>query len=129
VVAAAGGACAQPLAEKAGSGPQTQAIHLMSSSESNLHTPLTANSFSAYCMYQYSGAGNRIRCLDAGINENSRVFAQLSEYAGDPQKSRFVGDARLTVHNVVPFNGGVEVWTDVEWPRPLNVRLDILVDP
>jgi hypothetical protein len=35
----------------------------------------------------------------------------------------------MTVHNIVPFNGGVTVWTDVEWGSPLNVRLDLLIDP
>jgi hypothetical protein len=33
------------------------------------------------------------------------------------------------VHNVRPFNGGVDVWTDVESGKSVPVRMDILVDP
>jgi hypothetical protein len=34
---------------------------------------------------------------------------------------RFVGDARFTVHNVAPHDGGVGFYLEIDWPAPLNV--------
>jgi hypothetical protein len=97
---------------------------------SGAHPQLSGASFSGYCIYNYAGSNVVVRCWDWRINSNSRVFATLSEYNYlGPESGRFIGAAGMTVHNIVPFNGGVDVWTDVEWGSPLNVRMDVLVDP
>jgi hypothetical protein len=35
----------------------------------------------------------------------------------------------MTVHNVRPYAGGFNAWVDVEWPYPINVRVDYFVEP
>lgn len=91
--------------------------------------PLGSGAYSTYCLYHYAGTGVIARCYDGRINANSRVFVELSEYASNAATDRFIGAARMSTHNVRPFNGGVDVWTDVDWGSALNVRMDLLVDP
>lgn len=88
---------------------------------------LGSGSFSGYCLYRTNGA-RLLTCYSTRINANSRVFAAVSEYSTIPT-ARFIGSARMRVNNVRPFNGGVQVWADIEWGSALNVRMDILVDP
>ena len=94
-----------------------------------LNPQLSPWSYSAYCAYRYNGSGVIINCSDSRINSNSRVVASISEYSTDPRYNRFIGAARMTVHNLSPYNGGFQAWTDVEWPWPLNVRVDFFVEP
>ena len=94
-----------------------------------LNPELSPYSYSAYCAYHYNGSGVIINCSDRRINANSRVVASISEYSTDPRLNRFIGAARMTVHNLSPYNGGFRAWTDVEWPWPLNVRVDFFVEP
>jgi hypothetical protein len=110
--------------------PTTRRAHDAQAVNAEVGGLLSAGSYSAYCIYNYSGSHVLATCWDSRINSNSRVFASLSEYDyRGAYGGRFMGSARMTVHNVVPFNGGVTVWTDVEWGSPLNVRMDLLVDP
>lgn len=89
---------------------------------------LGAGSFSTY--YTWRGHGDAIiRCGHNAINANSRVLVALSEFDSDAAQNRFIGDARMTVHNVAPYNGGVLAWIEVSFDTSLNVRLDVLVDP
>jgi hypothetical protein len=81
----------------------------------------------AYCTYTINGTYN-LFCNWSRINANSHVVAAISEYANGDPADRFIGDAQMTVHNIAPYNGGVEVQVDVNWGSPLNVRLDLLVD-
>jgi len=81
----------------------------------------------AYCTYTINGTYN-LFCTWSRINANSHVVAAISEYANGDPADRFIGDAQMTVHNIAPYNGGVEVQVDVNWGSPLNVRLDLLVD-
>ena len=55
----------------------------------------------------------------ASIRSTSRVFVSAME--------GHMGAARYTVHNVVPFNGGVVVWVNIEWGAPIRLYLDYLV--
>ena len=90
---------------------------------------LSPTSYSDYCAYHFNGSGVIINCSDPRINANSRVVASMSEYGTAPYLDRFIGAARMTVHNVRPYNGGFNAWVDVEWDYPLNVRVDFFVEP
>ncbi len=72
------------------------------------------------------------------ITRNSVVHISISEAAPDREPSlfgprpliRWLGEARMTVHNVSPHDGGVEFSYTVDWPEPLNIAVDITVlDP
>lgn len=128
VLVVTGAANAQ--AEDRSSPPSARRAQVAQAHGSEVGELLPAGSYSTYCIYNYSGTHVLATCNDWRINSNSRVFASLSEYSyAGPYSGRFMGAARMTVHNVVPFNGGVTVWTDVEWGSALNVRMDLLVDP
>jgi len=99
-------------------------------SAQSVQTQLSGASFTGYCTYLTNGNRDILRCNDSRINPNARVFAELSEFdARGPVYGRFLGAARMTVHNVAPGWGYVDVWTDVEWGSALNVRMDLLIDP
>jgi hypothetical protein len=89
---------------------------------------LGSGSFSSYCTYQTYNQQDLV-CRDSRIDSNARVFAAASEYSSLPNQ-RFLGSAHMTVHNVIPHDGYVEVLVDTGWPYyPINIRLDLLVDP
>jgi hypothetical protein len=80
------------------------------------------------CIYRTSGAGS-YRCFDSRITPASRVFASVSEYANSDPNQRFLGGAWMTVHNIIPQNGYVDVVIDTGWTAfPIFVRLDLLID-
>ena len=89
---------------------------------------LSAATFSTFFTWRGSG-GVKLNCGDGRITANSRVFAALSEYNTDPRQNRFVGNASMSILNVSPYNGGAIVWLNVNWNGPINVRVDLLVDP
>ena len=94
----------------------------------NVLPSLSSGAFSTYCLYHTDGFGV-FYCWDSSINANSRVFAAISEYSTTPT-NRFLGAAHMTIHNIIPFNGGVKVLIDTGWSAfPINLRLDLLVDP
>ena len=86
------------------------------------------NAFSTFFTQRYNGAAVGT-ARHPSINANSRVFVSISEFSANPTADRFIGSARMAVYNIAPFNGGFKVWTDVSWSSPLNVRIDVLVDP
>jgi len=53
------------------------------------------------------------------ITANTRVFVAISE--------GHVGAARYTVHNVVPENGRVTIWLNIEWGSPIQLFADYLI--
>jgi hypothetical protein len=125
---------AQPGAQSSASptsGTSSLKPILPTGSGRNTQTPtpfLSPGSYSTYCTYRTWGAGP-FYCWDPGINANSRVFAAVSEYSTDPQH-RFLGNAWMTIHNIIPNNGYVTVVVDTGWTAfPINIRLDLLVDP
>ncbi len=65
------------------------------------------------------------------ISCKSLVFVSASEYEADEHGRGylcdFTGDARFTVHNVSPFDGGVTVWLEINYDLDLPVRLDFLI--
>ena len=70
-----------------------------------------------------------IWCPDSRINSNSRVFVAASEYSDLPW-NRFIGSAHFELQNIQPTNGGVNVLLNTNWTAfPINIRLDVLVDP
>ena len=87
-----------------------------------------AGSFSTYFTWRGSGSV-KLNCGNGNIRSNSRVFVAISEYNTEPTVNRFIGAASMSVFNVSPYNGGVVVWINVNWGSPLNIRLDVLVDP
>jgi hypothetical protein len=89
---------------------------------------LGSGSFSSYCTYHTYNQQDLV-CWDSRIDSNARVFAAASEYSSLPNQ-RFLGSAHMTVHNIIPHDGYVEVLVDTGWPYyPINVRLDLLVEP
>jgi hypothetical protein len=107
---------------------------MISTSESRRSTngavPLVStSSFTGICAYHFNGTNVKINCSDPRIQASSRVFMTISEYSTAPGVDAFVGDARMTVHNVSPHAGGVSAKVDVEWGNPLNVQVSVFVDP
>ncbi|WP_149264576.1 hypothetical protein [Actinomadura sp. K4S16] len=52
---------------------------------------------------------------------DTRVTASIVEV--DNADAPFIGAARMTVHNVRPYQGGVQVWANIEWSADLRVRV------
>ena len=88
-----------------------------------------ANSFTTFWTWRANGVFKAVRFNHPGINANSRVFVSISEFNSDAQVNRFIGDAKMAVYNVAPFNGGFFAWVEISWNNPLNVRFDVFVDP
>ncbi|WP_242903321.1 hypothetical protein [Actinomadura terrae] len=66
--------------------------------------------------------GQVILTATSGVfTPNSRVTASITEL--DANGVPFIGAARLTIHNVSPFQGGVRVWANIEWGSNLRVRV------
>jgi len=66
---------------------------------------------SGYCRYRTDGY-RVLRCYSGAINDNSSVFAAISEYGSGGPTNRFLGAAHMTVHNIIPHNGYVDVLVD-----------------
>ena len=63
-----------------------------------------------------------------GLTPRHRVFASVTEVG--PQDRPFIGDARMTVHNVAPQKDHALVWVEVERDSPWRVFIDLMtVDP
>jgi hypothetical protein len=70
------------------------------------------------------------------IHSTSVVLISASECRTDnvqrftPVFERFVGDAAITVRNISPQEGFVDFWIYVDWEKPLDVAVDLVVlDP
>lgn len=90
---------------------------------------LGPGSFTMFFTWRGNGVVPRLRFNHPSITARSRVFVSLSEFSSDAQINRFIGDAKMDVYNVAPFNGGFHAWVEVAWSHPLPVRFDVLVDP
>lgn len=93
------------------------------------HAELSATSFTTFYTWRANGVFRNVRFAHPAVNANSRVFVSISEYGTDARTTRFIGNARMDVYNVAPFNGGFFAWVEISWNAPLNVRFDVLVDP
>ncbi|MDT3399028.1 hypothetical protein RKE29_20670 [Streptomyces sp. B1866] len=65
------------------------------------------------------------RNLSAPLTDRTtQVYASIAEI--DNQDNPHLGDAVMTVHDVVPLDGQrVIVRGEVSWPAPLNVRVNM----
>jgi hypothetical protein len=90
---------------------------------------LGAGSFTTFYTWRGNGVIKALRFNHGAVNANSRVFVSISEFDSDARINRFIGDARMCVANVAPFNGGFFARVEVSWNAPLNARFDVLVDP
>ena len=103
----------------------TQSIFNANGSGKDDSAGISPGIVAGYCSYRGVLSGTWT-CYSNAINANSSVFAAVSEYRGNPD-DRFIGSAVMTVHNIAPFNGGVQVVVTTGWGNPLNVRMDLLV--
>jgi hypothetical protein len=60
------------------------------------------------------------------IQPLSKVFASISEFNAK-SRAPFIGDARMTIHNISPQAGSVKVWIDIEWGSDLIYIVNLLV--
>jgi len=90
---------------------------------------LGTGSFTTFWTWRGNGVAKNLNFTHPAINANSRVFVSISEFNSDARINRFIGDARMAVYNVAPYNGGFHAWVEVSWSNPLNARFDVLVDP
>jgi hypothetical protein len=67
-----------------------------------------------------------VRIRADAARATSKIFVSVSEY-NTTTREAFVGDARMTVCNVVPHSGSFEVWIQVEWRSDLPVLLSWMV--
>ena len=64
----------------------------------------------------------RLTLLRADITRDTLVMASAHEgYPG------FIGDAKYTVHNVAPFDGGVSTRVCVDWGAPISLFVDYVI--
>jgi len=83
---------------------------------------------------EYEGNGNFVVSFDWGaVQPDSTVLVSISEAhaegvsSGGHYASRFMGNASLSVLNVVPLSGRVEVRVHVDWEDSLPFVLDFVV--
>jgi|KBSMisStaDraftv2_1062788.scaffolds.fasta_scaffold347529_2 hypothetical protein len=68
---------------------------------------------------------------DNDIIGSSVVLASVCE--GDDGKNseserrRFLGDAKMQVDNIAPFDGGVKIRLTIDWDDPLNIWTDVVI--
>lgn len=71
-----------------------------------------------YIQGKRNGVFNVVKTVP-GVTKSSYVVASITEInasTGTP----FLGAARMTVNNVVPLNGAIQVECTIEWPNPLD---------
>ncbi len=89
---------------------------------------LSPAAFTTAFIWRANGVHPRVNFVLPGVNANSRVFLNISEYASNPQE-RFIGNARMAIYNIAPYNGGFFAWVEIAWGSLLNIRFDVFVDP
>lgn len=65
-----------------------------------------------------------LNATSSAFTPGTRVVASIVEIdnAGIP----LIGAARMTIHNVRPYQGGVQVWANIEWNSNLRVRVSYI---
>ncbi|MGC5220969.1 hypothetical protein ACPW96_00055 [Micromonospora sp. DT81.3] len=77
----------------------------------------------------------RLNLTSSVIRKTTNVFASISEAdpivtSTDPIPAPFLGAAVMTVANIAPYNGGVQVLVSVSWDAPLfTVVSYVFVNP
>jgi hypothetical protein len=59
------------------------------------------------------------------VNSASQVAVSICER--DASGTPFVGDAQMSILNVAPRNGSIDVRYRVDWPDQLNLRLNFVI--
>ena len=77
------------------------------------------------------GHGERVRWINLGthfVNRHTHVFASITEISQPPggmMDFPFLGAAKMTVNNIVPFDDGtVKLLVTIDWDEDLNYRLN-----
>jgi hypothetical protein len=68
----------------------------------------------------------KLNLSHGGITNQSRVYVSICEFGGGSNQG-FIGAAKYTVHNVACYDGGVNVWVNIEWGNDIRLRADYLV--
>ncbi|MFI8437921.1 hypothetical protein ACIGJO_30095 [Streptomyces sp. NPDC079020] len=69
----------------------------------------------------FTGAGQRIRTT-------SLVFASIGEYPPTtPGAPKFMVAAKMSVLNLIPYDGGVFTRVFIDWPESLTAAVDFLI--
>ena len=66
----------------------------------------------------------RVKCDTA--RPTSKIFASCTEY-NTATREPFVGDARITVCNIIPHSGSFEVWIQIDWRQDLPILISWMV--
>lgn len=61
------------------------------------------------------------------IHPQSKVFASICELTRDDAHRPFIGSARMTIHNVAPQEGSVDIWAQIDWDHDLLFTINLLV--
>ncbi|QXJ24705.1 hypothetical protein AGRA3207_006082 [Actinomadura graeca] len=61
-----------------------------------------------------------LNATSGAFTPSTRVVVSIVEV--DANNVPFIGSARMTIHNVRPYQGGVHVWANIEWDSNLRVR-------
>jgi hypothetical protein len=67
----------------------------------------------------------RLTLIWGNVTPESYVYVACSE--GDADEVKHLGAARYTTHNIVPGDGSVAIWVDIEWPDPIPLLVDYMV--
>lgn len=80
--------------------------------------------------FNWPGHITRNSVVQISISEARFEFPENPSFTGGPTLIRWLGDARMTVHNISPHDEGVEFSYTIDWDHPLNIAIDITVlDP
>jgi hypothetical protein len=84
--------------------------------------------------WRYRSHGNFILTLRSKrVTCASRVFVSVTEFDADSrggiaeEDCGHIGDARYTIHNVAPYDGGIKIWLEINSEDDLPIRTDFLV--
>lgn len=75
-------------------------------------------------MYLHGTQIVRVKCEAA--RPTSKIFASCTEY-NTTTREPFVGDARITICNIIPHSGSFEVWLQIDWRQDLPILISWMV--
>jgi hypothetical protein len=88
-------------------------------------SPCAATTCSGVWTFRANGEVN-VRCFSPLIRASSRVIVSASEYSS-VWTNRFIGLAKVEVHNVAPFDGGMLIKVSIDWGAPIDIALSALI--
>ncbi|MBT2232389.1 hypothetical protein [Nonomuraea sp. NEAU-A123] len=103
----------------------TEAVGVIPTIEADTDPPATATDWANGRNVLFSAGGEVIlRAALAGVTPFTPVTVSITEV--DANGHPFIGGARMTVHNVRAFEGGVDTRVSIEFNGALRVRLSYL---